>query len=200
MDSNEPKSQENPTSNNDTNSSNITRSYDNIQTTTSGKQRPTFKSKKTDSFVNKSANSDQLDLSTLTHEQLLVEAKRLQNHLSQLKNIINKKSDLNSSASATNKTTDGDESTENKAGKKKKTNVDRPFDFSKFNKRHVFVKFAYLGWDYQGYTVQEGTTQTIEHHLFEAFLRTKLIQSRETSNYHRCGRTDKGSNYSIFYF
>ncbi|CAB4068545.1 EPT1 [Lepeophtheirus salmonis] len=33
---------------------------------------------------------------------------------------------------------------------------------------------------------------TIEAHLFKALLTTCLIQSRETSNYHRCGRTDKG--------
>ena len=44
----------------------------------------------------------------------------------------------------------------------------------------------------KGYTVQEGIQATVENHLFEAFKRTKLIQSRETSNYHRCGRTDKG--------
>lgn len=30
-----------------------------------------------------------------------------------------------------------------------------------------------------------------EHHLFQALIRTCLIESRETANYHRCGRTDK---------
>ena len=27
----------------------------------------------------------------------------------------------------------------------------RPFDFTKFNTRHVALKIAYLGWDYQVY-------------------------------------------------
>lgn len=31
-----------------------------------------------------------------------------------------------------------------------------------------------------------------EHHIFNALTKTCLIESRETSNYHRCGRTDKG--------
>ena len=45
----------------------------------------------------------------------------------------------------------------------------------------------------KGYTIQEGILSTVEHQIFEAFKRTKLIESRETSNYHRCGRTDKGN-------
>lgn len=60
------------------------------------------------------------------------------------------------------------------------------------HKRHIFLKFYYLGWDYQGFAVQEDTTSTIENHLFSALTKTCLIESRETSNYHRCGRTDKG--------
>ncbi len=35
-------------------------------------------------------------------------------------------------------------------------------------------------------------TTLFEARLFEALLKTKLIQDRQTSNYHRCGRTDKG--------
>lgn len=66
------------------------------------------------------------------------------------------------------------------------------FDFSKFTKRHVMLKFLYLGWDYEGYVVQDHTINTIEHHLFTALIRLCLIESRETSNYNRCGRTDKG--------
>lgn len=65
------------------------------------------------------------------------------------------------------------------------------FIFS-WNVRHVLLKFYYLGWDYQGFTTQEETIKTIEHHLFAALKRTCLIESRETSNYHRCGRTDRG--------
>ena len=40
--------------------------------------------------------------------------------------------------------------------------------------------------------MQEDTEKTIEAVLFDALLKTRLIESRATSNYHRCGRTDKG--------
>ena len=30
--------------------------------------------------------------------------------------------------------------------KKKKKYKERPFNFGSYNKRHVFLKFAYLGW------------------------------------------------------
>lgn len=59
-------------------------------------------------------------------------------------------------------------------------------------KRHILLKFLYLGWDYQGFVVQEDTSETIEFYLFNALSKICLIDSRETSNYNRCGRTDKG--------
>ncbi|XP_054706426.1 tRNA pseudouridine(38/39) synthase-like [Uloborus diversus] len=68
----------------------------------------------------------------------------------------------------------------------------KPFDFQKYSKRHVALKFLYLGWDYCGFAVQDTTDKTIEAELFKALERTKLLEHRETSNYHRCGRTDKG--------
>lgn len=68
----------------------------------------------------------------------------------------------------------------------------RPFDFSAHPRRHVALRLAYLGWEYQGFAVQENTDNTVEARLFEALLKTKLIQDRQSSNYHRCGRTDKG--------
>ncbi|XP_046889015.1 tRNA pseudouridine(38/39) synthase [Hypomesus transpacificus] len=77
-----------------------------------------------------------------------------------------------------------------KKGKKK--GQERPFDFSTHPRRHVALRLAYLGWSYQGFAVQENTDNTVEARLFEAFLKTKLIQDRQSSNYHRCGRTDKG--------
>ncbi|XP_034049680.1 tRNA pseudouridine(38/39) synthase isoform X2 [Thalassophryne amazonica] len=43
-----------------------------------------------------------------------------------------------------------------------------------------------------GFAVQENTDNTVEARLFEALLKTCLIQDRQSSNYHRCGRTDKG--------
>lgn len=74
----------------------------------------------------------------------------------------------------------------------KKQGKKRPFDFSVHPKRHVALRLAYLGWDYQGFAVQENTDNTVEARLFEALLKTRLVQDRQSSNYHRCGRTDKG--------
>jgi tRNA pseudouridine38/39 synthase len=54
------------------------------------------------------------------------------------------------------------------------------------------LKFCYLGWNYSGYVVQDDTIETIEYYLFKALKKVCLIDSRETSNYNRCGRTDKG--------
>ncbi|KAM5245721.1 tRNA pseudouridine(38/39) synthase [Ctenodactylus gundi] len=68
----------------------------------------------------------------------------------------------------------------------------RAFDFSAHGRRHVALRIAYLGWEYQGFASQENTNNTIEEKLFEALTKTRLIESRQTSNYHRCGRTDKG--------
>ncbi len=44
----------------------------------------------------------------------------------------------------------------------------------------------------QGFVVQETTSQTVEDFLFDALIKTRLIEQRATSNYHRCGRTDRG--------
>lgn len=68
----------------------------------------------------------------------------------------------------------------------------RAFDFSKCVKRHIMLKVLYLGWSYQGLATQEDSTKTIEHELFAVLYKTCLVESRETVNYHRCGRTDKG--------
>ena len=56
----------------------------------------------------------------------------------------------------------------------------------------VALHICYFGWDYHGFAVQEITGKTIESELFNALTLTKLIKCREESNYHRCGRTDKG--------
>ncbi|OXU24382.1 hypothetical protein TSAR_014354 [Trichomalopsis sarcophagae] len=76
--------------------------------------------------------------------------------------------------------------------KEKVSSSNKKFDFAKCHKRHIFLKFYYLGWDYQGFAAQEDTTSTIEYYLFAALTKSCLIESREASNYHRCGRTDKG--------
>ena len=45
---------------------------------------------------------------------------------------------------------------------------------------------------FQGLVVQESTSQTVEDYLFDALIKTRLIEERATANYHRCGRTDRG--------
>ena len=45
---------------------------------------------------------------------------------------------------------------------------------------------------FQGLVVQENTSQTVEDYLFDALIKTRLIEERATANYHRCGRTDRG--------
>ncbi|XP_026876085.2 tRNA pseudouridine(38/39) synthase isoform X1 [Electrophorus electricus] len=86
------------------------------------------------------------------------------------------------------------ESQVDRGGRKKgrRAEVGRVFDFSAHPRRHVALRLAYLGWQYQGFAVQENTDNTVEARLFEALLKTRLIQDRQSSNYHRCGRTDKG--------
>ncbi|XP_039212542.1 tRNA pseudouridine(38/39) synthase isoform X2 [Crotalus tigris] len=78
------------------------------------------------------------------------------------------------------------------ASGKGKKRPQRPFNFSAYAQRHVALKIAYLGWEYQGFASQENTHNTIEEKLFEALGKTRLVVNRQTSNYHRCGRTDKG--------
>ncbi|XP_060530616.1 tRNA pseudouridine(38/39) synthase [Cylas formicarius] len=111
------------------------------------------------------------DLEKLSREELIQKIQVLQAHNLQLQNIL-----------AKGKPT----------VKLEERKFHKPFDFSKCNFRHILLRILYLGWDYQGFTVQEDTTNTIEYHLFEALIKTCLIQNRESSNYHRSGRTDKG--------
>ncbi|KAJ0182919.1 hypothetical protein K1T71_000895 [Dendrolimus kikuchii] len=112
------------------------------------------------------------ELLNFDKEKLIDIILQLETHNAQLKNIISR--NLND-----------DIQSDTRVYKK-------PFDFAKCHYRKVLFKFLYFGWDYQGLAIQEDTNQTIEHHLFHALTKSCLIQSRETANYHRCGRTDKG--------
>lgn len=98
------------------------------------------KSVKTESYVNKNVKNllqlNQSHFDSLSREQLVDEVIRLQRHVNQLKNLLNK--------------TNTSEEYEGKS-KRKKRYKERPFDFNKYNKRHVLIKFLYLGWDYQVY-------------------------------------------------
>ncbi|XP_063409480.1 uncharacterized protein LOC134692826 [Mytilus trossulus] len=104
-------------------------------------------------------------------KDLISRVQQLESHVKQLRNVVLKNQ--------------GD----TKHSRKQKQ---KEFDFKKYNTRHVALKISYLGWDYHGFAVQEDTDKTIELALFDALIKTKLIESREVSNYHRCGRTDKG--------
>lgn len=124
--------------------------------------------------IKKSKRHTREELEAFSQQQLVDKIVQLESQNFQLKNIIQKVT--------------GVKSDEPKQSDKKQ----RKFDFASCHKRHILLRFYYLGWDYQGYASQEDSARTIEHQLFNALTRVCLIESRETSNYHRCGRTDKG--------
>ncbi|XP_061611610.1 tRNA pseudouridine(38/39) synthase [Phyllopteryx taeniolatus] len=116
-------------------------------------------------------------------EAIIHRIKELEGELEKIKSQLNG-GHMETSPSPNN------EKTNRKKGKKK--GKERPFDFTAHPRRHVALRLAYLGWAYQGFAVQENTDNTVEARLFETLLKTRLIQDRQSSNYHRCGRTDKG--------
>lgn len=145
-----------------------------MKTTQRDLKRFQLKSFSMDIKVNKAKrNLPREELESLPKDELVTMIIKLEAYNKQLKNILEKK--LNPVKTEC-----------------KRKESDRSLDFSKFHRRHILLKFCYLGWDYEGYVVQENTTETIENYLFHALLKVCLIESRETSNYNRCGRTDKG--------
>ena len=66
--------------------------------------------------------------SRLSREQIIQRCKQLEKHVEQLRNTIAK--------------------TKEKESNEKRNKKMRPFDFSKYSKRHIFLKFIYLGWEY----------------------------------------------------
>jgi len=117
--------------------------------------------------------SKRQELATLTRLELEERVLSLEKHVQQLRNVIAKH------AGSTMPQV------------KKKLHTDK-FDFDRFKRRHVLLRVSYFGWDYMGFATQEDAGKSIESELFAAMLQTKLIRSREESNYHRCGRTDRG--------
>eukprot|EP00754_Rhynchopus_humris_P049299 Rhum_TRINITY_DN8318_c0_g1::Rhum_TRINITY_DN8318_c0_g1_i1::g.27286::m.27286/K01855/PUS3, DEG1; tRNA pseudouridine38/39 synthase len=81
-------------------------------------------------------------------------------------------------------------------GKKKgrKQREARAFDMSRYERRHVALRYCYMGQGYQGLALQDHTVETVEARLFEALRKVKLIGGDEKVplGYSRCGRTDKG--------
>ncbi|CAM9865663.1 unnamed protein product, partial [Choristocarpus tenellus] len=70
----------------------------------------------------------------------------------------------------------------------------KPFDHSRFRKRHIAIRLMYEGEKYMGFVTQgEGDDDTVEKHLFKALTRTRLVEDMIPGmTYSRCGRTDKG--------
>ncbi|ORZ17927.1 pseudouridine synthase [Absidia repens] len=82
----------------------------------------------------------------------------------------------------------------NNDNKKKSRKQQRPFDMTKYRQRRIALKVAYLGWRYAGFAAQgdEVNIPTVEGQLFSALEHCKLIVDRESCDYSRCGRTDRG--------
>ncbi|KAJ0397882.1 hypothetical protein ATCC90586_006468 [Pythium insidiosum] len=75
---------------------------------------------------------------------------------------------------------------------KKEKKPKREFQMSKYAQRLVAIKFLYIGDKYDGFARQDHTEETIERYVFSALQHTKLIESIDSCEYSRCGRTDKG--------
>ena len=116
---------------------------------------------------------ENIDLDSLTKDELIARVKSLELHVQQLRNVIAK----------------NDKSALPGARVKHK---ERKFDFSQYKRRHLLLQVSYFGWDYCGFATQEEAGRTIESELFAALLQTKLVEDRSSAAYHRCGRTDKG--------
>ncbi|KAJ8364586.1 hypothetical protein SKAU_G00134170 [Synaphobranchus kaupii] len=126
-------------------------------------------------------------------EALLEQVKKLEAEVVRLKTQLREKEEPDADLKVAEPIVEERDGQRNEGRKKgKKGSQGRVFDFSVHPRRHVALRLAYLGWGYQGFAVQENTDNTVEARLFEALLKTRLIQDRQSSNYHRCGRTDKG--------
>lgn len=80
-----------------------------------------------------------------------------------------------------------------KSEPKKRKKGPRDFDWSKATFHHFVLKIAYVGTNYHGNAWQDPKIcPTVEASLFEALVKTRLIQDRSSCNFSRCGRTDKG--------
>jgi tRNA U38,U39,U40 pseudouridine synthase TruA len=76
--------------------------------------------------------------------------------------------------------------------RKRQRKVERAFDMSRYGQRMIALKFCYLGWHFHGLASQPHTESSVEDHLFHSLLRSRLIESRETCDFSRAGRTDIG--------
>ena len=67
------------------------------------------------------------------------------------------------------------------------------FDYWSYAIRHIAFRFLYVGTAFHGFSAQSNSTvATVESHLFHALIASRLITSRTSCHYQRCGRTDRG--------
>ncbi|KAF9054033.1 pseudouridine synthase [Panaeolus papilionaceus] len=74
---------------------------------------------------------------------------------------------------------------------------DKEFDFSRYAKRKIALKFCYSGWEYGGLAFQLGPTPlpTVENVIFDAMVKAKLVDPEggfDGCGWEKCGRTDRG--------
>ncbi|KAK9466718.1 pseudouridine synthase [Lipomyces arxii] len=86
---------------------------------------------------------------------------------------------------------------EGPAESKNKFSKAREFNFGAHSTRYVALKFAYMGWNYNGLNVQQVPTPlpTVEGLILEALATCKLLEDPDDLDkceFNRCGRTDKG--------
>ena len=75
---------------------------------------------------------------------------------------------------------------------KKKQKQQKSIDVSKYDYKRIAIKLAYLGDKYDGLIIQNNNDNSIERHLFNGLIKCCLIKDIESSEFNRCGRTDKG--------
>ena len=77
--------------------------------------------------------------------------------------------------------------------KNKLRNKPRPIIWEDQVFRKIALKFAYFGGEFDGLQIQSGNTNTIESHLWDAVVKSKLRPPEDMPGpYSRCARTDKG--------
>jgi tRNA pseudouridine38/39 synthase len=133
--------------------------------------------------------STQPDYSTYTHSSLLARVTELE---AQLRSLNTQHSTPTSSSPT--------------LARKKPRKAPKPFDPSKYTTRHIALKFAYLGSNYNGFEYHANNSTplpTIEEELWKALRKTRLIFPEfngksedevcwDGTEYSKCGRTDRG--------
>ena len=54
----------------------------------------------------------------------------------------------------------------------------KAFQMERFASRHIALKVCYFGHSLHGFAAQDGREDTVEHLLFDALLRTRLVTDR----------------------